>query len=571
MKNKIKPSQLLSTVNVPVQELSKLSFCSNSKVSGVKEWVDSLQATKVLHTSGQLYSALPEIARLKTDFQNRFEILETLRPSVQYSILGLQKSFLNQPLIMPAEAQKSVVVAQSLQKYMIDAYIVTIMQIAQKGRANKSTFDLLAKAIHRAISGIGLLFFRNYQIYSHPPANLWATLNVLYLVADYYDLASKSVIDPNLKNTRAMTIEAAYTRVLMMDIAKTNQMSQSEIELAYTTFENWCQTVNLHQGLSEDPENFYVVNLLSSQGPLYKSKIADKSTGQFVEIGLKSLLSQLSKQSSSAGDEAVSNRSTGEVPKEFPPSLLNHLIDTWSSVAQRKHDRRSSDTTAEVCVGLTECHYFVCNGQEFDYFLSSTDSHEPQKISRFSQGLTPASHLDESHESRDVPVHKVLAQNSSAGGYCLMWQGKISAKVSAGEILGIKETGKRTWSIGVIRWVRQLKNASQIGIQLLANNPKPYGLAQNYDTGGYSEYMRAFFLPPTKFAQSNPTLLCSSAPFQEFDKVRVLDGERKWSAKLDRCIFSTKSVQQFSFRNTDSGEPANAPSDADSNFDSKWD
>ncbi len=551
MNNSIKPSQLLASIKLPAQETSRLSFCGSGKASVVREWVDNLQATKVMKTSGILYNAVPEISRLKTDYNNRFEILECLRPSIQYSILGLQKTFLNQPLIMPPEAQKSVIVAQSLQKNMIDGYLACVMQIAEKGKASKVTFDLLSKAIHRAISGIGLLFFRNYQIYAQTPASLWSTVNILYQVASYYNLTDVQIVDPSLRHARSLSITNVYTRILMMASAKTNQISQSDIESAFTVFEQWSHAVTIKNDLSDDLENFFAVNLLSSQGPIYKSKIADREQGHFIELEFKPLLSLLSKQSVNSED-IVSSGSSIKVPKDFPESLLRHLLDTWSNVAQRKFDRRVTESVAEVSVGLSDCHYFICNGQDFDYFLQSSGSEAQQKVSRFSQGITPASHIND-YQNSCIPVHRVKIQNVSAAGYCLLWHEDISSKVSAGEIIGIKEVGKRTWGVGVIRWVRQLKNASQLGIQLLSNNAKPYAIAQTYDMGGYSEYMRALFLPPSKFGQGNPTLLTASAPFQEFDKVKIIDGEKESTAKLDRVVFFTKSAQQFRFRRLDSG------------------
>lgn len=565
-----KPSQLLAAINLPPQDLQRLSFCGSAKASSVSAWANNLQATKVMQTSSMLFSAIPEIPRLKTDYANRLEILELLRPSVQYCILGLQKSFLNQPLIMPPAAQKTVVVAQSLQKNMIDGYIATIVQITHKGKANKQTFELLAKAIHRAITGIGLLFFRNYQIYAQTPPNLWATINILYQVAIFYKLTDHAVADSTLKSGKTHSIEAAYKRVLMLALAKTNQISQGDIELSYAAFELWCAGVKLNSELSSDTENFFAINLASSQGPIYKSKIAAPESGRYLELDFKNLLSALAKQSSKP-DEVLGSGANITVPKEFPDSLLKHLLDTWSNVAQRKHDRKPAESYADVCVGFSDCHYFVCNGQDFDYFLRSSGTHEPQKISRFSQGLTPASHLNEGSDS-SPPVHRIAIQNVSAGGYCVLWREEISAKVSAGEIIGIKLMGQRTWSVGIVRWVRQLKNASQLGLQLLANNAKPYGIAQTYDHGGHSEYMRGLFIPPSKQGHGNPTLLTASVPFQEFDKVRIIDGEREWTAKLDKLVFSTKSVQQFRFRNLEAGVTKQnlAPGDHPT-FGSDWD
>lgn len=569
MDQMIKPRQLLATITMPAQEQSRLNFCDSNKVSAVQDWADNLKATKVLQTSAMLYKAVPEIPKLQTDYKTRFEMLETLRPSVQYCILGLQKTFLNQPLTLPAAAQKSAIVAQSLQKNMIDGYLVTIFEVVKKGKAGDQTYDLLAHAVHRAINGIALLFFRNYQIYAKTPASLWSTLNILYLIAEHYQITNRPIKDPTLKHRPALTISSVYTRALMMATAKTNQVGQSDIQLAFDTFEIWNQLVKINRGLTSDAENFLVVNLLSSEGPVNKSSIKDPSKGSYIELDFKSLLSQLSKQSV-AREDVVSGGGSATVPRDFPESLLNHLINTWGAVAQRKYNRRALDATAEICVGLSDCHFYVCNGQDFEYFIRSTSDLHMQKVSRFSSGLTPASKLGDQSKTDSVPIFRVLLQNDSAGGYCMLWQEDIPSKVHAGEIVGVRETGKRTWSIGVIRWIKQLKNASQLGVQILANNAKPYALAQNLD-GGYYEFMRALFLPPTKFGHGHPTLLTASNPFREQDSVKLLDGEKEWRAKLDKVVFSTKSLQQFRFRKLDAApEPGAKSKSGPSSIDSEW-
>jgi len=81
---------------------------------------------------------------------------------------------------------------------MIDGYLAVIMQIKDQSRANSQTMDMLAKALHRAISGIGLLFFRNYQMYTKTPPSLWAVLHSLYIVANYYELRNKVFQDSTL-------------------------------------------------------------------------------------------------------------------------------------------------------------------------------------------------------------------------------------------------------------------------------------------------------------------------------------------------------------------------------------
>lgn len=550
-----KPSELLDRISLPKQDVTRLSFCGTSKATGVRKWVDSLLATQIKHTSAQLYKALPEVCHLKTDYQNRLEILETLRPSVQYCILGLKKDFLNQSLILPQEAQKAAIVAQSLQKNMIDGYLVSLIHITQQAKANKQTLDLLAKAIHRTITGIGLFFFRSFQLYTQPPPRFWSILHTLYLVAKYYEISELPIVDPSLKHSRALSISAAYLRVLMLSTVRPNQLSQTNIEATYDVFEMWYSAVKIHNDPTDDCENFYIVDLLDNKAPFYKSQLKAGSSLQLIELDFKQLLSQLSKQSSPS-EEALDSACNIRVPKEFPSSLLTHLLDVWGNVAQRRQERKNIEGAADISIGLVDCHYFVCNGQEFDYFVRSSgkpDTGGDESI--IATGLTPLESRQTAQSNYDRPTYRATLQNASAGGFCLLWRGDVPAKIGAGELIGIKEIGKRTWSVGVVRWIRQLKQASQLGIQVISTNPRPYGVAQNYDMGGYSDYLRTLYIPPSKFGNESATLLTSTAPFHEFNKVRIIDGDREWKAKLNRIVFSTTSVLQFSFSPLENTQP----------------
>ena len=565
-----KPSTHLGSIEPPQQNLAKLSFCNSNKLADVRAWVDNLHATQVMKTSADLYKAVPEVSHLKTDYKNRFEILEALRPSVHNCINGLAKHFLYQPLILPQEAQRTAIVAQSLQKHMLEGYVSTVMAIVQKGKANQATLDLLTKAIHRAITGINNLFLRSYQMYTQPPQNLWRKLHSLYLTAEYFELEKKSVVDPTLRLARGQTIHTAYMRTLMMACSRCNQLGQNEVWALHCAFETWAQYVKLAPQLFN---HVYAVDLLGNKSPSYAAKIGSESEGQLIkEIDFTPLLRQLSRHiDSSEEDFPVS--SDLEVPNDFSKSLFQHLAASWKQMPQRQLERRDINGAAEVCVGLVDCHYYLCNGQEFNYFVKNSGQDE-ELVSGSTSRFTPRDMHDQAQQvSYERPVFRVSLQNASAGGYCMLWKGEIPAKVEAGELLGIKEIGRRTWSIGVIRWVKQLKQASQLGIQLLSTHPKPYGIAQTYDMGGYADYSRAMYIPSSRFGSSSASILTPGAPFQEFDKVKILDGDREWSAKLEKSVFATGNINQFAFRPLGDGGDEDSATDtesSDKNFDSGW-
>lgn len=570
----LKPKNILARMPLPGQDLAKLTF-AGSKPGKVAEWANGLRATQINQTSGQLYKCIPELTRLKTDHTSRFEMLEAVRPTVQHCIIGLSQNFLQQPVVLPEAAQKSAIVAQSLQKAMLDGYIQSIASICQQNKIKPAVKDILAKSLHRAITGIGLLFLRNYQLYTQTPKGLWQRLNALYLIAEFNDLLDVSVLDAMLDFSRATSVQAAYLRVLMLSTAKSNQLSQTDVSLCYQTFEIWSQHIKTYPELTGNDDNFFAVDLLSDEPPVYKSKLKDESQTAYLELDFGLLLGQLSKQSSEAA-EVIGAANAIKIPKDFPVPLLEHLLNNWGNIAQRKQERKPAQIMADACMGLVDCHYFISGGQNFEDFVGQegdTSSVFGRVKNALPVGLTPLDAKNaNSANPTNKPSYKVSLQNVSTGGYCLLWKGEVPSRLQAGELIGIKEMGKRSWSLGVVRWIRQLKQASQLGVQILASQARPYALARVYDMGGYSEYMRAIQLPPSKTNNLPSSLITAAIPFTDQDKVRAFDGDLVTNLKLDRKLFSTGSMQQFSFRPMDGGAQTTNESSKPkpSSFDSSW-
>ncbi|TVZ37901.1 hypothetical protein P886_2247 [Alteromonadaceae bacterium 2753L.S.0a.02] len=570
--------EYIASLQAPTPDLAKLSFCA-SKPAKVAEWANQLRATQIAQTSAALYKCLPEVARLKTNFDSRLAILEAIRPVTHHAIEGLTRDFLQQPINLSQNAQKTAIVAQAIQKAMIEGYVRCILEICVQKRFKQTIRDSLAQALHRAITGIGLIFFRTYQLYTQPPAGYWQQLHSLFQIADYFDLLAAPVKDPQLKTRPASNVQTAYVRVLMLATARLNQLNQNDIAHIYYALESWAQYVRLHPSVLQDKDNFYLLNLHSDSGPVYKSRFNGSETDRVLELDFRVLVNQLAKQSPSNADNdlEVSAASAITVPQGFPGSLLEHLVGSWSSIAQRRQERRAVQNTAEVCVGMVNAHFMVCGEQSFEDFSNEGglgDGFDTNVVDMLGLGVPGSSG---NRAAPDNMSYAVTVQNVSAGGCCLLWKGKIPSRLKAGELIGLKEQGRHSWGIGAVRWVRQYRGESQLGIQLLANHPKPYGIAQTYDMGGYSDYMRAFYLPAAKNGNTPASLLTASAPFKELDKVKLFDGEQAVSAKLNKIMFATGSIQQFMFNTLEVPQQKRAatlgasPPKSSTPFDEDWD
>ncbi len=568
--------QLISRLRRPEQDLATLSFCQSNKAARVKTWAESLPVTRINHVSVLLYKAIPELSRIKSTPANRLQMLETLRPYVQQCIHGLSKEFLNQPLILPKNALKTAVVAQALQKHMTIGYITAIREIGESYKSSSSTHkQLLTQALHRAINGLGLLLLRGYQLYITAPNHLWLEVHTLYRIAKACELCQIPVIDPLLGHTQTSTINHTYTRILLLACARPNQLRQNELLAVYSALEDWTSQTRLIGSEQQSNENLFIINLCADLAPMYKSRYRGSLNDEAYELDTTRLLAALRKQK----DHQNCNKSTLRITTEITPALLEHLTSAWGKVRQRDSERNLANGVLEVTVGVSNLHHHLSRGIAFTKFLMQEGSQEhppPTHDSRtkfnsrpLSSGQDPwANALDagqmavpyhtneESEAASRHPICKVHVVDTSANGYCLEWRDQVPVQVRTGELLGLREPGRRKWSVGVVRWLRQNRDATQLGVQILALSATPYGASMVNKTGGDSEYMRVLMLPEVKSPKQPATLLTTVVPFQEYSKVKLKHHGEEKMVQLTHRLLTTGSISQFSFRSLESTSAA---------------
>lgn len=609
---KLQPiKQLTEQLNVPIQDLAQLSFCDGTRDVSVKAWVRSLPLTQVQFVSGLLYQGLHDVSRFQTSPGNRIQILESMRNSTLQSIEGLTQNFLNQPLILPEPAVKTATIAQALQKHMINGYLVAIRDLCNQANANT---DLLTLAIHRAITGLGLLLLRYYQLYVPISGQLWAELHSLYQIALQLGISENAVTDdyPHLQNCQTITL--TYVRALLLACARPNQLRQDEILSTFEALNELSALAQLHDSQTGNHDNLFAVALNSNRPPLYRSRFAADEDSLLLELNTTQICKKLTEINASDNTEPVDNASLRNELR-LTSSLTLHLIQAWNLLAQRNFERQESQGALDVAVGLSNIHYQLAGQMNFTHFLNRTigmqsgenmggifqkrgvmlknsakqNAKEDPWDDAFEISGTPLAgraiatngieHAIKKQEAEDFkeanPIYHVPLIDSSPGGYCIEWRDEIPNQVKAGELLGLRDPLRNRWSIGVVRWANQTKGATQLGIQILAASATPVGLAMIHKTGDASEYLRGLEIPPLKAINQPATLLTNAVSFREYSKARIFkrttngaDAEQQ-NIQLTRRLFATGAFGQFTYRELVTGKPKETAKNDD--FDSIWD
>jgi hypothetical protein len=587
--------QLVDSIKLPEQNISELAFCKDARVSSVVEWAGALPATRISNTSVMLYQALPELVRLEVAPADRLKMLEALRPYVQQCVQGLAQNFLNQPLILPEGAMKTAVIAQALQKHMSNGYLVVFKQLVLKNLGkkikNQDQADL-SLSLHRAITGCGLQFLRSAQLYTATPAQLWHEMNSLYLLAEELGLLKLSCQDHMLKQLKANTIEQSYIRTLMLASARPNQLRQSELLALYDALEEWSTKIHLAE-IDENTKNLFLINLGSNHGPEYKSRSSESVSGLLRELDLTPIVVALERHEESSGDNTFIT-----VPKGLPSSVVTQVCESWGIARQRSSKRIANHSVLDIVIGLSSIHFHLSDETPFTSFVfPKQDEHavkrsinfETHNLSRDNdvwgsapdaesqhRGLVSLDYAvekpqDEIDHKQKYPIFQTVTADASPEGYCLAWRDAIPANAKVGEILGVREQSRNKWSIGVIRWVRQHKGSSQLGVLMLAPQARPYALKKVHTTGEHGDFMRALLIPEFKATKAPASLILPLLPFRAGDKAIKNNHGAEETTFLIKRLFHTSAINQFSFRLLDNN-PDKPPAgiEEDRNFADDW-
>ncbi|ACE82998.1 hypothetical protein [Cellvibrio japonicus] len=578
---------------VPEQDLASLGFCGGNREAHVHKWIQQLPLTQAQQVSALLYRALPELVRLKAPAETRLAMLELMRSPVYQCLEVLAQRYLNQPLILPEAALKTATLAQAIQKHLNNAYLVAVRDLCHQP-ADKANPELQAKAIHRALTGLGQQLLRNYQLYIPVSNQIWNEVHALYQLACLLGVEQVAVEDALPYHRGLPHIEQVYLRLLLLACSRPNQLRQDEVARCYKILEVLAPQAELVNYQAEGKENLYVVLGNSNRPPFYKSRLdlreAKQQADNLLELRTSRLVKKLEELTATTGEDIpAADSALGQLT----PALTKHLAQAWSHLALRSFERQEVSADIEVTVGLTNIHYHLANEEPFPIFLKQPDtlgdrdgtSIFQKRGAKLKMQDTAQKEDDPWGETFDItgtifdgaqrstlniesalqarekesyagqhPIFKVPLIDRSPGGFGLEWRGDIPAQVKAGELVGLREYGRTRWSLGVVRWAHQIKGATQLGIQVLAPQAVPVALAVVHKTGGFSEYLRALQIPELRAINQPPSLVTNAITFHEYSKVRLYrraqagnHGDDE-SLQLTQRLFATGAFSQFAYR-----------------------
>ena len=556
--------------SLPEKNLNQLSLVGHSKAD-MQAWVHSLPIMNVGETTKQLYQTLQELTKLKISEENRYELLEVLRPCVHSILHSLAKHYLNQSVLLPDRANRVASLAQSLRSYLATGYKIVAFDCVDKlqtklsiiGIGRRQQQQLAAQSFQRAISELGGLLLETHLLYLPSPANLWLDLHALYRSAVAYGVAQIKIPDVYAHFSKELTSTESYSRSIILAASHTNKLRQTEIRQIYEASELW--TAYLKIKTKYNVTDLLLIDTDNDLPPVYVSKSTDVPHALYIDA--QKLVQHLQTIQSTPSNQLQKSEA-------LTPSLFQHLIGIWSAATERTFARRTYEGHLLVCLGLTATHYHLADEIDFESVINiknnfseeeanlflrngiSEDSFQPDTW-RFSIGNVEGVDQEVAALSKQTaaktqaglyPPQSALIVNISPGGYCVRWDGEPPMSLRTGEILALREPEDNSWNIGVIRWVKQLPTiGAEAGIEILSARAKPCGSRVLKKTGDSTEYMRTLLLPEMKSLHRPATLITPNVSFRSGYRVLIRQGNEEVKVQLTTEMLTTQSFSQFEF------------------------
>lgn len=561
-------------INVPLpqQSLDKHSLFELNQDSAAR-WLQSLPSANLGEITRQLYIALVELNKVRCNPKDRLQILDQLRNSVHVSNRGLERHFLNKPIILPEKSLEVAQLADTLNKQMAIGYTITVNQLLRLRRLRRPK-DLVARAVHRAITEYSLILLRNFQLYRNEEPGFWTTIHEFFYLALKHKLSHEKVVDEIWGSN---TLEQCYLRPMLLFTARPHQLRPSNQAEVFTHLSTWTQKVQVRSDALQTC--VFLFNPTLDAPPAYR-ELCDDATGW---LGIDS------KELSQHFEEKLKKARTSKEPEDISIGLMSHLHISWSTMLQRHSVRVDRDDDLLLSLGLLSTHYFIADSLPFSEFIrldnpEGIDAGEPSEDLSLRKQVDPehdvwadASHMDGhdrdnkeytpdkvlieaiSYESSDHPAgatrstqayrfYRAGMVNASDRGYCIEWPSTEVVKLNTGDVVGLREEAEDNWSVGIIRWAKKVEgNSTQLGLEVLSSNADAYSARKVCDGLAVGKHQRTLMLPPDRASGSAPRIMVQRSAFEEGDSLKLSRPGQTYRIKLQSCLVNTASLGVYEF------------------------
>lgn len=464
-------------------------------------------------------------------------LLEQARVPICFVEEEMARRYHNKPLILSDEEEACFQQVVAAWRKISKAYALCA-SLEEPDAAHPQYANLVATILHRCLYYTGMIILEHYRARRELPAGIWMELHGYYETAEEWGVAYTPVEDALENNLQATHCAAAYTTLLLIEIASPYSNSVRNLNLIRRWAGLWAPLVSIHP-LEDDLEvPPYVVELMKDS-PLHPCSVAESPGSDARRLDTTRLGLQISHMLSQLRQRVTpSQLGLGEETSGHVIQLLEHLSRPWTqSASPRKFRRYPSEGVARVAIGFEAMHFCV-TGQAFE----QPDSARAYSRAEFDQMFTFRDRADPGQALNikpqiSFPVDEWSVINHSASGFRLA-RTCAGQKLAHGQLMVVCPHDGDHFLLVYATWLMQEESGGLIvGVAILPGMPSGVGVRPVEKSNTANErFVRAFLLPPVPVVREEASIVLPPGMYQGSRELEVASDDNVMQVRLKHIL-----------------------------------
>lgn len=531
--------------DLPELNREQLQSCE-LRLDALENWLKELPLAHPGASSHRLNLLLTEFNQLNFLPLRRLEWLNLIQPQVSKVMLSLDRG---------SHLKEEGDQAQALEQHLAQGYKRVINDLLELREQLPPALlaPSLLQAIFAALNHSSALILRSCLLSINAPTTCWPELNLLYHLACQSRLEHKSV-----QSSAPQTCEEAYFQAVLLALIQADTLRKDEISQVFPLLAQWGQLLNRltinHPGclfIVSAEHNYAPQRLTENNQPQANSASKSRNLGLDTRVIAEAL--ELNTQN------------------QLSKRLTQHLVACLGEASTRITPRIDCNDPIEVALGLRSVHFHMNNKRTLDTLIAGSNLKDTLEDNPFikksiddpwsaafdtgennSKGHIQLVEMEtnlstslEEELNKRHPIHALQQVNASATGYCLLWPGEAATLLKSGELVAFREKPSDPWQAGLIRWVREVAQGHQLGVERLGGRMQPCAIKLIIKIGEQRDFMPGFLIPELQVLGIPPGLITPLLPFREGQKVQISYSQGVEKAKLAELISSPGEINHF--------------------------
>lgn len=423
--------------------------------------------------------------------------------------------------------------------------------LQQPDAENPQYQAMVATILHRCLYYTGMVILEHYRARRELPPGIWLDLHGFYESAEEWGVAYLPVEDVLESSLLATHCAAAYSTLLLIEIASPYSNSVRNLNLIRRWAGMWAPLVSIHKLTNDLEVPPYIIELMTDT-PLHPVAHTEEPTENARRLDTSRLSLQITHMLSQLHQRITpSQLGLGEETSAHVVALLDHLSRPWSQAASPRRFRRfATEGIAHVAVGF-DAMYFCIAGKElgqpdsaaaysrgeFDELFTFRDRVEP------GQALSIKPHVS-------FPVDEWSVINHSANGFRLA-RSCVGQRILHGQLMVLRPHDGAHFLLVQVTWLMQEESGGLVvGVLTLPGMPIGIGVRiAGSGAASVERYGSGFMLPAVPSIGEEASIVLPSGMYQAS---RILDfyidGESPGQLRMNHVLQRGADFDRISYQ-----------------------